>query len=110
MESKYKVGDIVTVKKNREGRSSDYLFSFTDEMVKKHGGKSYRIKEVTHWEDTPSGRVMLSDGYLYKLEGADFNWSSSMFEDPNDSTSSSNTDSISAFIRKKKCPELDFSL
>lgn len=110
---KYKIGDIVTIKSEREGEESDYLFSFNDDMVSSYGGTSHRIEDLEYWGNT--GRKRFSDdGYLYKLEdGGGYNWASSMFEDPNGSLSyidEISDGSIDAFIRKKKCPELDFNL
>lgn len=106
---KFKVGDIVTIR-SRVGYAGDYQFYFTGRMAEK-AGKQFKVTKVS-FEGINSSKIFPSDGYMYKLEegGDDFNWSSSMFEDPSGSTGSSNTESISAFIRKKKCPELDFSL
>lgn len=118
MPSKYKVGDVVTIKE-RVGNSSDYKFSFVDSMAAKKGQR-LRITKVT---ESPlcDGKIP-DDGYKYELEGNIFNWASSMFEESSDmaldlaiealsshSTSKSN-ESIDVFIRRKKCPKLDFSL
>ena len=47
MEPKYKIGDIVTIKKKREGAEINYRFCFTDTMVRDYGGKSYKIKSIS---------------------------------------------------------------
>lgn len=115
MKPKYKVGDIVTVKKVRERNPGDYRFSFIDEMVESYGGKSLKIVSVNNEEivDTRfiSG-IVPDDGYKYKLEGNTWNWASSMFKDSSEALSleTSIDNSLDAFIAKKKCPELDFTL
>lgn len=119
MSSKYKVGDIVTIKE-RVGNSSDYRFSFTNTMAEKEGQK-FRITRVT---ESPIGdRIVPDDGYKYELEGNCFSWASSMFEESSDMAlqlgiiealssypTSKGSESIDAFIKRKKCPKLDFSL
>ena len=120
MEAKYKVGDKVTIKRTREGCSSDYRFSFTDVMVRECGGECYTIKSVSKADDFSSSRVP-DDGHSYSLEEVGFTWASSMFEDEDDeqtlivdalspSRSSESDSDISAFIRTKKRPKLDFNL
>lgn len=120
MEAKYKVGDKVTVKKIRNGSSGDYRFSFTDIMVREHGGERCTIKSV-YKADPCSDSPISDDGYKYTLEEAGFTWASSMFEDEDDeqtlivdalssSHSSESNNDISAFIRTKKRPKLDFNL
>lgn len=118
MPSKFKVGDIVTIKK-RVGNSSDYKFSFTNTMAEKEG-QQFRIARVT--EAPYGGSRIPDDGYKYELEESCFNWASSMFEEYSDraldlaiealSTYSTpkRNESIDAFIKRKKCPKLDFSL
>lgn len=120
MEAKYKVGDKVTIKRTRKGSSSDYRYSFADEMVKSHGGKEYTIISVRK-ADACSDSPVPDDGYRYTLEEVGFTWASSMFEDKDDeqtlivdalssSRSSESDNDISAFIRTKKRPKLDFNL
>lgn len=117
-ESKYKVGDIVTVKK-RVGHSSDYKFSFTDSMASMEG-RQLRIIRVT--ESPFGGSKIPDDGYKYEMEGNCFSWASSMFEESSYMAldlaiealstypTSKRSESIDAFIKRKKCPKLDFSL
>ena len=109
---KYKVGDTVTIKQlsMKDYRSGDYRFGLNSEMIDL-AGESYTIKSIE-----PSGddacRIP-DDGYRYKLEGIGWSWASSMFEDQDESLScidKISDGSIDAFIRKKKCPELDFNL
>lgn len=120
MEPKYKVGDKVTIKKTRKDPSGNYRFSFTDEMVTKHGGKSYTIESVRKADDFTASPIP-DDGYRYALEEVGFTWASSMFEDEDDEQtlivnalssprSSESDNDISAFIRTKKRPKLDFNL
>lgn len=108
---KYKVGDVVTIKRLtlEDDKAGMYRFGVNSDMIAA-SGKSFKIRDIQTTSSRPG--ILLDDGYRYKLEGdfGGWSWASSMFEDPHGSTSSSNTDSISAFIRKRKCPELDFSL
>lgn len=108
---KYQIGDVVTIKRltSEDDKAGLYRFGLNSDMIKQ-SGKSFRIRDIQTTISSP-GEIP-DDGYRYKLEGdpGNWSWSSAMFEDPDDSTSSSNTENISAFIRKKKCPELDFSL
>lgn len=83
MEAKYKVGDKVTIKRTRNGSSSDYRFSFTDVMVRECGGECYTIKSVCKADSFSSSRVP-DDGYSYSLEEVGFTWASSMFEESSD--------------------------
>lgn len=118
MPSKYKVGDIVTIKE-RVGNSSDYKFSFVDSMAAKKGQR-LRVTKVT--ESSLCDRKIPDDGYRYELEGNCFTWASSMFEESSDMAldlaiealtpypTSKGSESIDVFIRRKKCPKLDFSL
>lgn len=111
MKPKYKIGDIVTVKKKREGNGADYRFSFTDTMLEEYGGQSFKIKSVVSAEKGTEEKIP-DDGCLYHLEGAGFSWASSMFEDSSEALSleTSIDNDLDAFIAKKKCPELDFTL
>lgn len=111
MEPKYKVGDIVTVKKVRERDSGDYRFSFPDHMVETYGGKSLRIESVEE-EEFQSSKSVPDDGYKYRLEGTGWAWASSMFEESSEALSLdlSTDNSLDAFIKRNKRPELDFNL
>lgn len=112
MEPKYKIGDIVTIKKKRIGNGSDYRFCFTDAMLEDYGGKSYKIKCISSTDESTKAQI-LDDGHRYYLEDACFSWASSMFEEDSSETLSLETsidNSLDAFIAKKKCPELDFTL
>ena len=75
--SKYKIGDIVTIKK-RDGHENDYSFGFIDEMSVMAGNK-LRITNVSYSSD--ANRTYPDDGYSYRLEGTIYSWASSMFED-----------------------------
>lgn len=112
MEPRYKIGDIVTIKKKREGAEIDYRFCFADTMVRNYGGKSYKIKSVSDEHGAYDDYPMYDDGHKYYLEGIGFSWASSMFEESSEVTSleTSIDNSLDAFIAKKKCPELDFNL
>lgn len=106
---KYKVGDIVTIKK-REGHENDYKFGFVDEMSAMAGEK-LRVTMVSYSSDTK--KIYPDDGYSYHLERTMYNWASSMFEDdalvtciPECQVDSS----LEPFVRRKRCPKLDFHL
>ena len=110
MEPKYKVGDKVTIK-NLRGASSGYRFGLNDKM-RDMSGKTYTIRLVT--ESHSSADDIPDDGYHYKLEEpGGWSWASSMFDDSTTCVpicASSKDSSIDAFIKKKKCPTLDFNL
>lgn len=108
MKPKYKVGDVVTIK--QLSISSSYRFGLNSEMTAL-AGRSYTIKSVELATSYP-GKIP-DDGYKYRLDGESWSWASSMFEEPNESLScidEISDGSIDAFIRRKKCPELDFNL
>ena len=109
---KYKVGDIVTIKKVREGSKDDYRFSFTDIMLEESGGRSLKILSVNHWSDDTDEYPNKDDGHKYILEDSSWSWASSMFEDSSEALSleTSIDNSLDAYIAKKKCPRLDFTL
>lgn len=111
MKPKYKIGDTVTIKEVRERNSGDYRFSFPDRMVEEYGGKSLRIVRVEA-KDYASPKDVPDDGYKYKLEGNNWSWASSMFEDSSEDLSleTSIDNNLDAFIAKKRCPRLDFTL
>lgn len=111
MEPKYKVGDIVTIKK-REGNSTDYNFSFVDGMAKL-AGQQFKVIQISM--GLMPGRKIPDDGFRYSLDDpGHYTWASSMFEDSTISVSLSTSDDksgdISPFIKRKSYPELDFSL
>lgn len=119
MEPKYKVGDIVTIKK-REGQSIDYNFTFVDGMAKL-AGQQFKVIRISM--GLMSGRKIPDDGFRYSLDcPGNYIWASSMFEDSADrltknsivstslSTSDDKSGDISPFIKRKGYPELDFSL
>ncbi len=108
MEPKYKVGDIVTIKKRTLGQS-DYRHGFVSEMAELCG-KQFKIRRVE--EGTLDANRIADDSYNYYLEGLTFIWASSMFEDSSEALSleTSDDNSLDAFIAKKKCPKLDFTL
>lgn len=106
---KYIVGDIVTIKKLEEG---GYRFGTNSEMREAHG-KSFRIKGFEVAVASPG--IIPDDGYKYILEGIPWSWASSMFEDSQSKVPTCVTDcpsdkSIDAFIKRNKCPELDFHI
>lgn len=112
MAAKYKVGDRVTIKVRTLGQSS-YRHGFVDEMAEL-SGKQFTIRSVS--EGVPNSNRVPDDGYDYYLEETRFTWASSMFEEPFEIVSSVlsyeglKDSSIKAFIKRKKCPELDFNL
>ena len=117
MAAKYKVGNIVTVKKTRKENPSAYRFTFPDHMVEEYGGESFRIVAIEMVDSVRAGKKKIpDDGYKYTLEGNPWSWASSMFEDQSElipfkhSQVCTEDSNIAAFIKRKKCPELDFSL
>lgn len=122
MEAKYQVGDIVTIRQlsSEDDLSGKYRFGLNSEMIAL-SGKSFKIKEVQTSCSSPG--KLPDDGYRYKLEddARGWSWASSMFEDEDDEQtlivdalssprSSESDNDISAFIRTKKRPKLDFNL
>ena len=107
-ESKYKIGDTVTIKK-RVAPGGNYKFFFTDEMAEM-AGKKFVIVGAISTDKTAC--IIPDDGFEYTLygEARRFSWASSMFEESNGSINADFDVNIDAFIRKRKCPELDFSL
>lgn len=120
MEAKYQVGDIVTIKQliTEDDISGKYRFGLNSEMIES-SGESFKIKNIDIAAASPG--KLPDDGYRYRLEGSRWSWASSMFKDKDDeqtlivdalssSHSSKSDNDISAFIRTKKRPELDFNL
>lgn len=123
MEAKYQVGDIVTIKRLSSGDDTRgrYRFGLNHEIIAL-SGKSFKIESI-HPSSYSSPGTVPDDGYRYDLEGEAnrWSWASSMFEDEDDeqtlivdalssSHSSRSDNDISAFIRTKKRPKLDFNL
>ena len=115
MEAKHKIGDVVTIKK-RVGNVNDYKFGFVKEMAEVSGQKFTITGRV---ESLASSCKIPDDGFEYFLDGIGYSWASSMFEDTSECLDScvdlsvpecSKDDGIDAFIRRKECPTLDFSL
>lgn len=109
-DSKYKVGDTVTIKDL--GEEDGYHFGTNSEM-RALRGKSFKIQRI-EWAGLGLGAIP-DDGYKYTLEGNRWNWASSMFEDSSTSlpsciSRSPNDTNIEAFVKRKKCPKLDFHL
>lgn len=106
-DSKYQIGDIVTIKRLSEEDDTTglYRFGLNSKMIAS-SGKSFKIENIEITTASP-GKIP-DDGYRYTLEadGCRWAWASSMFED-NAKGESANID---AFINKKKCPVLDFTL
>lgn len=120
MEPKYKVGDIVTIKK-RQGSGIAYTFTFVDGMAEL-AGKQFKVIRVSKSGLDPNKEIP-DDGFKYNLDDPrHYNWASSMFEDSVDhpikdsivhtslSISEDKSGDISPFIKKKSCPKLDFNL
>lgn len=118
MEPKYKIGDIVTIKK-REGHESDYNFTFVDGMAKL-AGQQFKVVGVS---PVDSKRKIPDDGFKYTLnDPCEYSWASSMFEDSVDHPTEDSTtkeslsvledksEDISPFIKRKSYPKLDFNL
>lgn len=120
MKPKYKVGDVVTIKK-REGASTNYSFYFVDAMAAL-SGKQFKVIRISKDMFLSTGKFP-DDGFRYHLnDPGHYNWASSMFEDSVDhhikdsivhtslSTSEDKSGDISPFIKRKNCPKLDFNL
>ena len=120
MEPKYKVGDIVTIKK-RQGSGIAYTFTFVDGMAKL-AGQQFKVIRVSK-SDLGPNREIPDDGFRYNLDDPQhYYWASSMFEDSVDrpikdstvhtslSTSEDKSGDISPFIKRKSYPKLDFNL
>lgn len=107
MESKYKVGNTVKIKQFLV--SGDYRNGVNNDM-RKQVGKTFKIESV--YPASNSACEIPDDGFNYKLEGIGWVWTSAMFEDPSEviSLEDSIDNSLDAFITKKTCPELDFTL
>lgn len=113
-DSKYKVGDTITIKDLSKESSGSYRFGLNPDM-RNMSGQSFKIKSCSFVSDSPGLGELPDDGYRYKLEGDSGNWSwaSSMFKDPKPSFAQHVIEgdcSIDAFIKKNECPILDFTL
>lgn len=114
-ESKYKIGDTVTIKNLVGVTGSDYRFGINSNM-RELSGCSFKIVNIDKAKPITADRIP-DDGYRYTLNGEAslWSWASSMFVDsPRDSITYSVVEtkesSIDVFINKKKCPVLDFTL
>lgn len=85
MESKYKVGDIVTIKSkyDKDCTGDDYTCFFTENMLHKYGGKKMKIKSVYKRPNFLPKVKLHTEDYYYKLYNDDnmWNWSDPMFEE-----------------------------
>lgn len=104
-DSKYQVGDIITIKQlsPEDDSIGRYRFGLNADMIAL-SGKSFKIESICPGHSSPG--TVPDDGYRYDLEGSRWSWASSMFED----TTKGESTNIDAFISKKKCPVLDFTL
>ena len=85
MESKYKVGDIVTIKSkyDKDCTGDDYTCFFNEKMIHQYGGKKMKIKSVhKRYDFMPKGKLHTED-YYYTLYNDDYqwSWSDAMFEE-----------------------------
>lgn len=115
-DSKFQVGDFITIKQLslEDDKTGRYRFGLNGEMIAL-SGKSFKIEGV-HPAVSRPGKVP-DDGYRYDLEGEArrWSWASSMFEGTikDESTKDESTkdeSNIDAFVNKRKCPVLDFTL
>lgn len=106
MEPLYKVDDKVRVITRTE-KSSDYRFSFIDDMTV-YTGKTVTIASIEPTR-TSSG-IIRDDGYCYKIveDGCKYSWASSMFS-PLASTMSQFSDIPTTIKIKVKTNQLKFN-
>lgn len=84
MKSKYKVGDIVTIKEKYDNNSidEDYPCVFTHSMLNIFGGKKMEIKSVheINFKEKPK---LYTEDYYYMLKGdaGGWFWTDSMFQE-----------------------------
>ena len=106
-DSKFQVGDIITIKQLRlaDDEAGMYRFGLNDAMIAL-SGESCTIKNIEKTTSSPG--KLPDDGYRYRLEEdpGEWSWASSMFE----GTIEGKSINIDAFVRKKRCPVLDFTL
>ncbi len=74
----YKVGDLVRILP-RDGRSGDYMYSFTEAMLP-FVGQVCKIRHISKGDHDGHHCKMNDDGNMYLLEDNGFTWASSMFE------------------------------
>ena len=81
MKSKYKVGDIVTVKEQYDKgcNGNDYPCEFTESMLKAFGGKKLTIEEVYCYKGFTN--LLTTEEYFYRVKGNWCNWSDPMFQE-----------------------------
>ena len=109
MESLYKVGDVVKIKKLIE--SDDYRFGINDDMADQ-SGKTFEIVDVLP-TIAPESKLP-DDGFKYKLRGSSWAWASSMFEKrpvkKSTEPKKSKEFKTKIFFHNKKKLKFDFSL
>ena len=76
---KFKVGDEVTVNFIEGTNPEDYPCGFVSGMKAYHGKKLTISKVYPGYRHTHYTLSFLADGYVYTLEGNNWNWSSPMF-------------------------------
>lgn len=115
-ESKYKIGDTVTIKDLCEVPRPIYRVGLNSDMLQM-SGSSFKIIDIEEDNSPTSAKRVPDDGYRYKLDGEArlWSWASSMFVDPSEdlithSVIETKDSSIDAFVKKEECPILDFSL
>ena len=110
-DSKFQVGDIITIKQLRleDDKAGLYRFGLNSNMVAL-SGKSCSIKSIE--SNTSSPGKLPDDGYRYRLEEdpGKWAWASSMFESTIEDESTKDESNIDAFVHKKRYPVLDFTL
>jgi hypothetical protein len=83
MESLYKIGDNVLIKKKYDPgcKGLDYSYYFAENMLTEYGGRVCTISKAKYRHKMQDGRLP-DDGYLYSIEedGGCLAWVSSMFE------------------------------
>ena len=86
MNSKYKVGDKVTIRKTYHKGFNwyDYPYSFTEEMLNRYGGQVFTIDKVKEDHSySLEDKALYIEPYKYYLSGNSFTWSAAMFEETN---------------------------
>ena len=81
MKSKYKIGDIVTVKEQYDNgcKEYDYPCAFTKDMLKTYGGKKLTIEEICYIGYV--GALLTTEEYFYQVKENSYNWSDPMFQE-----------------------------
>ena len=106
-DSLYKKGDKVRIKDHYDPGCSgyDYLFTFTQEMLRDYGGKEVTIAQVipaTNHDD----RRLYTEGYKYKIEedGERLSWCAAMFSGKVNKTTSTKEElyEVGDFVKIKE--------